>query len=197
MPDTPSAPYVDASPARPVRERVPSRASLEAVPDRDVPPVVAPGSDSPQVVLVALTEASLHSITPRSAKHALQADLADMWIKAMQREKDCHLKNETFGRTLRPSLAHEPAIKAIPADWVFKIKHRGAPIEPRDLAGPQFKARVVVRGQFMKESLDYNDTFAPVAKPARPCTSCLRSTQQVPSQLRRHRDRCSQRCYGL
>src|SRR6185437_5314289 len=29
----------------------------------------------------------------------------------------------------------------------------------------QFTARVVIRGQYMKEGLDFNDTFAPVAKP--------------------------------
>ena len=34
-----------------------------------------------------------------------------------------------------------------------------------DLTPKQFKARVVIRGQYMKEGLDFNDTFAPVAKP--------------------------------
>jgi histone deacetylase 1/2 len=48
---------------------------------------------------------------------------------------------------------------------VFKIKHRGPAIEEADLQPKQFKARVVIRGQYMKEGLDFNDTFAPVAKP--------------------------------
>ena len=55
--------------------------------------------------------------------------------------------------------------KPIPAGWVFKIKHRGAPIDESDLKPKQYKARVVIRGQYMKEGLDFNDTFAPVAKP--------------------------------
>ena len=57
------------------------------------------------------------------------------------------------------------SVKAVPADWVFKIKHRGGPIDVKDLTPKQFKARVVVRGQYMREGLNYNDTFAPVAKP--------------------------------
>ena len=53
----------------------------------------------------------------------------------------------------------------LPCDWVLKIKHRGGPIEIEDLDEKQFKCRVVVRGQFMNEGIDFNDTFAPVPKP--------------------------------
>ena len=35
-----------------------------------------------------------------------------------------------------------------------------------DLSESQYKARVVIRGQYMREGLQFNDTFAPVAKPA-------------------------------
>ena len=80
----------------------------------------------------------------------------------MNREKQCHLKNGTFGEEWP---GPGPCPKPVPAGWVFKIKHRGAPIEEQNLLPKQFKARVVIRGQFMKEGLDFNDTFAPVAKP--------------------------------
>ena len=50
-------------------------------------------------------------------------------------------------------------LTAIPAGWVYKIKHRGDPIEELALQPKQFKARVVIRGQFMKEDLDFNDTL--------------------------------------
>ena len=43
---------------------------------------------------------------------------------------------------------------------MFKIKYRGGPIDISKLSA----ARVVVRGQFMREGLNFNDTFAPVAK---------------------------------
>jgi len=78
----------------------------------------------------------------------------------MQREKDCHLKNNTFG-----PVVSDPQEKPIPADWVFRIKHRGGPINLEDLDEKQYKARVVIRGQFMKAGVNFNDTFAPVAKP--------------------------------
>jgi hypothetical protein len=79
----------------------------------------------------------------------------------MNREKQCHVKNGIFGEEWK-----QPAEcpKPIPAGWVFKIKHRGEPIEETQLQPKQFKARVVIRGQYMKEGLDFNDTFAPVAK---------------------------------
>ena len=111
--------------------------------------------------LNTITEASLGEYTPRTASEALASPQAEMWKEAMQREKACHIKNHTFGNALPP-----PNVKSVPADWVFKIKHRGGPINIRDLAPLQYKARVVVRGDYMQEGLEFNDTFAPVAKPA-------------------------------
>ena len=97
---------------------------------------------------------------------ALRSLQRKMWLAAMQREKDCHTKNGTFGDEMDCVKRQPPDRKPIPADWVFKVKHRGGPIEVDKLEAKQFKARVVIRGQFMKAGLDYNDTFAPVAKPA-------------------------------
>ncbi len=112
--------------------------------------------------MVVMTEASLDMFTPQNAKAALESTEAERWIAAMQREKECHIKNRTFGPVM--SLSREE--KIIPADWLYKIKHRGAAIDSQDLTDKQFKARVVIRGQFMKQGVNFNDTFAPVAKAA-------------------------------
>lgn len=113
--------------------------------------------------LMALTETQLQSITPRTADQAVHSKSGMQWLAAMNREKACHVKNGTFGEEWS---GPGPCPKPVPAGWVFKIKHRGDPIDEEDLDTKQFKARVVIRGQFMKEGLDFNDTFAPVAKPA-------------------------------
>jgi len=112
------------------------------------------------VILNTITEATLDTITPRTAYDALKCSQKEMWLLAMNREKECHAKNGTFGHDAIPAGA-----KSIPADWVYKIKHRGGPIQVSQLSEKQFKARVVIRGQYMREGLNYNDTFAPVAKP--------------------------------
>jgi len=120
--------------------------------------------ESPEsfTTLFALTESELQTITPHSPEQALQSKSREQWLAAMNREKQCHLKNGTFGEEWKgPGECPKP----VPAGWVFKIKHRGPAIEEDDLQPKQFKARVVIRGQYMKEGLDFNDTFAPVAKP--------------------------------
>ena len=95
-------------------------------------------------------------LTKQCLLHAAQ------WIAAMNREKACHLKNGTFGEEWKDTGAKP--VKITPADWVFRIKHRGPPIDDSQLLPTQYKARVVIKGQFMKEGIDFNDTFAPVAK---------------------------------
>jgi hypothetical protein len=112
--------------------------------------------------LICVSEATLDKITPRGARQALSSSLADMWLLAMNREKACHVKNKTFGIPTEPPLN----AKIIPADWIYRVKYRGGPVDTVELKESNFKARVVMRGQFMKEGLQFNDTFAPVAKPA-------------------------------
>jgi hypothetical protein len=138
----------------------------ERIPWKDYPEFGEPASDESASlnlvsVLLALTENQLQTITPKTADNALRCKSSAQWLQAMNREKQCHVKNGTFGEEWSQSA---PCPKPIPAGWVFKIKHRGNPIEETALQPMQFKARVVIRGQYMKEGLEFNDTWAPVAK---------------------------------
>ena len=153
------------------RTSAPTRVKLEGLADIDSPPATLISiddtimlDDNLSAICCTITEASLQSITPTSAYQALFGPQGKQWLKGMQREKDCHIKNETFGDCHISELQLKD-LKPIPANWVFKIKHRGGPIEIEDLEDKQFKCRVVIRGQFMKEGIHFNDTFAPVPKP--------------------------------
>ena len=73
----------------------------------------------------------------------------------MNRKKACHLKNKTF--STEECITQD--VKSIACDWVFRIKYRGEPVEIETLEDIAFKARAVVKGQYMKEGLQFNDTF--------------------------------------
>ena len=148
------------APRRSGRSSMPTRTKLEGIADVALPP----DHSSLFAICCTLTEASLQTITPKTAKQAVAGPQAKQWICGMQREKDCHVKNQTFSECEYSAEQLNGAFP-IPCDWVLKIKHRGGPIEIDDLDVKQFKCRVVVRGQFMKEGIDFNDTFAPVPKP--------------------------------
>ena len=121
-----------------------------------------PTEETETFAFISVSEATLEVITPRHAFQALRSKQQAKWLSAMNREKECHSKNGTFDYvTTAP-----PGVKVIPADWVFKLKYRGGPIDADDIDDKLFKARVVIRGQYMQEGLNYNNTFAPVAKPA-------------------------------
>ena len=122
-----------APPSSPTAPRRSTRASqppaalkvYDQVPWQDYPTQAA-STDSqatdPATLLIALTESQLDIITPKSAEHALKFKSRSQWLAAMNREKQCHIKNGTFGEEWTQQ---GPCPKPIPAGWVFKIKHRG------------------------------------------------------------------------
>ena len=99
-----------------------------------------------RVFLAAITE----GIEPRSFKEAMQDE---GWREAMQKEIAALEDNGTWDMAVLP-----PHKKALGSKWVYKIKyHADGQVE-------RLKARLVIVGNDQVEGVDYNETFAPVAK---------------------------------
>ncbi|GAA0151182.1 transmembrane signal receptor [Lithospermum erythrorhizon] len=96
--------------------------------------------------LVAITAGS----EPKSFKEAMQYP---QWRDAMQKEISTLEDNGTW------SLVQlSEGKKALGTQWVYKIKYNS------DGSVERFKGRLVVFGNHQVEDIDYNDTFAHVAK---------------------------------
>ena len=87
---------------------------------------------------------------PRTFREAMQDD---GWKEAMQKEIRALEDNNTWEMTELP-----PGKKALGCRWVYKIKYHA------DGRVERLKARLVIFGNHQVEGLDYNETFAPVAK---------------------------------
>jgi hypothetical protein len=90
---------------------------------------------------------------PQTVEEALNGEDAKKWEIAMQEEYDSLLVNNTWSLVPLPK-----GRKPISCKWVFKIKH-GVDGEVE-----RYKARLVARGFTQTFGIDYNETFAPVAK---------------------------------
>jgi hypothetical protein len=99
-------------------------------------------------------ETQLHLTCDNSEPRSFaEAERHAAWRAAMQSEMDTVEKNCTWELT---DLPHGHS--AITLKWVFKLK--------RDEAGAivKYKARFVARGFMQREGINFNDTFAPVAR---------------------------------
>jgi hypothetical protein len=90
---------------------------------------------------------------PRTHKKALSCPEREKWITAMKEELDSLRKHNIY------CLAKLPlGRRAVGCKWVFKIK--------RDATGSitRYKARLVTQGYTQWKRLDFQETFAPVAR---------------------------------
>jgi hypothetical protein len=90
---------------------------------------------------------------PQIVEEALNGEDAKKWEMAMQEEYDSLVVNNIWSLVPLPK-----GRKPISCKWVFKIKH-GVHGEVE-----RYKARLVTRGFTLTFGVDYNETFALVAK---------------------------------
>ncbi|KAL5578483.1 hypothetical protein UlMin_020182 [Ulmus minor] len=92
----------------------------------------------------------ISKIEPKNIKEALTNDF---WISAMQDELNQFVRNDVWDLVPRPKNANVVGIK-----WIFRNKSDEQGIVIRN------KARLVAQGYSQVEGVDFDETFAPVAR---------------------------------
>ena len=90
---------------------------------------------------------------PTSYLEAMKSKHAQQWHEAMEAEIDALVSNGTWTLVDRPKDQ-----KVVRSKWVYKIKLNA------DGTLNKFKARLVALGYTQVKGIDYDDTFAPVAR---------------------------------
>lgn len=90
---------------------------------------------------------------PSSYQEAISCPEAKLWIQAIQEEYESLIRNNTWTICQLPS-----GRKAIEGKWILKHKPGFKTTAPR------YKARFVIKGFSQVHGVDYNETYAPVAK---------------------------------
>uniref|UniRef100_A0A2N9FGK5 Reverse transcriptase Ty1/copia-type domain-containing protein n=1 Tax=Fagus sylvatica TaxID=28930 RepID=A0A2N9FGK5_FAGSY len=141
----PEIPSPSAESVNPISDESPS-----ADPSSDVSPTTDPTFDESPLSAPAANPVNTTTPEPRRS-HRASSD--PLWQQAMKEELDALLKTGTW------DLVDLPAGKsAIGCKWVYKIKTRS------DGTVDRYKARLVAKGFTQEYGIDYEETFAPVAR---------------------------------
>ena len=100
-------------------------------------------------VNLALMSRVLSNEEPKTYEEASQNAA---WRKAMEEEYNSIIKNQTWTLVDLPK-----GKKAIDTKWLYKIKYKA------DGTLEKYKARLVAKG-YVQQGVDYEETFAPIAK---------------------------------
>jgi hypothetical protein len=99
-------------------------------------------------------ESFVNQISVVSVPNKVQDALCDpKWSKAMEEEMEALQKNDTWELVPPPY-----GKKTVGCRWIFTVKHNA------DGSVSRYKARLVARGFTQTYGIDYDETFAPVAK---------------------------------
>ncbi|PRQ49627.1 putative RNA-directed DNA polymerase [Rosa chinensis] len=99
-------------------------------------------------------ESFMNQISAVSVPNKVQDALGDpKWRKAMEEEMEALQKSNTWQLVPPPQ-----GKKAVGCRWVFTVKHNA------DGSVNRYKARLVAKGFTQTYGIDYDETFAPVAK---------------------------------
>ena len=91
---------------------------------------------------------------------------ASKWLQAARDEMDSLIEHDTWSLTKPP-----PGRKIIGSKWVFNIKHN------ENGEAERYKCRLVAQGYTQAKGIDYNETFALVAR-----FGSIRTSPQLPSE---------------
>ena len=94
-----------------------------------------------------------HIAEPKTMNEALSSEYATEWKAAADSEYMSLIENDTWDLVELP-----PDQKSIGCKWIFKVKHTS------DGTVERFKGRLVAKGYAQEYGIDYEETFAPVAR---------------------------------
>lgn len=139
---------------------VPGVADIDYAPPSPTPPA-PPAYVSTHVNINDIVNSAAHALLtdtdadePKTYQDAVSGPDADKWIPAIQEEYQSLTDNQTFELVDPPS----GGCPLVGTKWLFKRK--------RDATGAvvRYKARLVAQGFSQTKGVDYNETFASVAK---------------------------------